>query len=168
MSMREWSRTPPMRAALAALAIAAALFLWTLVRALRADALPAAAPQAVVSLQGMTRGAYRRPADIQVAVENDLFNPDRTAPTTPYRMPGESAPDSKPRPEPPKPSVLGTAVASDGRNFATLKLGDASPVLVHVGDKIGEWIVRSIVRGKVVLESTSGVRAELAVPKPGT
>ncbi len=157
-----------MRAALIALAIAAALFFWTLVRALRADALPAPAPQATVSLQGMARGAYRKPADVQVAVENDLFSPDRSAPSTPYRMPGENAPDNKPKAEPAKPVMLGTAVASDGRNFATLKLGDASPMLVHAGDKIGEWIVRSITRGKVVLESTSGLRAELAVPKPGT
>jgi hypothetical protein len=157
-----------MRAALSALVISAALFLWTLVRALRADALPPATQQAVVSLQAITRNSYRKPADIQIAVQHDLFSPDRNAPSTPYRMPGEKAADDKPKVEPPKPVVLGTVIASDGRSFATLKLGDASPMLVHVGDKIGEWNVRSIARGKVVLESTTGVRAELAVPKPGT
>jgi hypothetical protein len=83
-------------------------------------------------------------------------------------MPGENHPDDKPRAEPIKPFVLGTAVASDGRNFATLQLGDASPVLVHVGDKIGEWVVKAIERGKIVLVSTSGTRADLTVPKPGT
>lgn len=162
------TKTPAMRAALSALGVAAALFLWTLVRALRADALPPATQQAVVSLQAMTRNSYRKPADIQIAVQNDLFASDRSAPSTPYRMPGDKSPDDKPKVEPQKPVVLGTAVASDGRSFATLKLGEASPMLVHVGDKIGEWNVRSIARGKVVLESTSGVRAELAVPKPGT
>ena len=49
--------------------------------------------------------------------------------------------------EPLKPLVLGTAVATDGRSFATLQLGDGSPTLVHVGDKIGEWTVKSIQRG---------------------
>jgi hypothetical protein len=100
-------------------------------------------------------------------VENDLFSPDRTAPDEPYRMPGEASPNDKPRAEPMKPIVLGTAVASDGRNFATLQLGGESPKLVRVGDRIGEWIVRSITRGKVVLESTEGARAELAAPRPG-
>jgi hypothetical protein len=82
-------------------------------------------------------------------------------------MPGESAPDNKPVVEPMKPLVLGTAVANDGRSFATLQLGDATPTLVHVGDKIGEWTVKGIERRKVVLVSTAGTRAELTVPKPG-
>ena len=82
-------------------------------------------------------------------------------------MPGESAPDDKPVVEPMKPLVLGTAVANDGRSFATLRLGDATPTLVHVGDKIGEWTVKAIERSKVVLVSTGGSRAELTVPKPG-
>lgn len=166
MSMR-WRKTPGMRVALASVGLATALFLWTLVRALRVDALPVPAPGPGVSLQSMTRTTYRKPADIQAAVENDLFESDRNAPSTPYRMPGENGSDDKPKVEPMKPVIFGTAVASDGRNFATLKLGTAPPQLVHVGDRIGEWVIRSIARGTVVLESTSGVRAELAVSKPG-
>ena len=81
---------------------------------------------------------------------------------------GESDGKEKPTVEPMKPIVLGTAVATDGRSFATLQLGDASPTLVHVGDKIGEWVVKAIERGKIVLVSTSGTRADLTVPKPGT
>jgi hypothetical protein len=57
-------------------------------------------------------------------------------------------------------------VASDGHNFATLQMGMDSPKLVRVGDRIGEWTVRSIARGKVVLEGTEGNRAELGVPNP--
>jgi hypothetical protein len=167
MSMREWSKTPAMRVALAVLAVAAATFVWTVARALRAEALPALPPAAATSLDAMKRAALKPAADIQVAVENDLFAADRSAPATPYRMPGEKGPDDKQRVEPTKPFVLGTAVASDGRSFATLQLGDGSPTLVHVGDKIGEWVVKSIARGKVVLLSTGGARAELAVPKPG-
>lgn len=167
MTMREWSKAPAMRVALAALGIAALLFLWTLVRALRADALPAAAPAAVANIDALGRGMPRSPADIQGAADNDLFSPDRSAPSAPYRMPGESAPDDKPRIDPPKPIVLGTAVANDGRNFATVQLGTEAPKLVHVGDKIGEWIVKSIGRGKVVLVSADGVRAELGAPNTG-
>jgi hypothetical protein len=57
--------------------------------------------------------------------------------------------------------VLGTAVASDGKHFATLQLGTDSPKLVRVGDRIGDWTVRAISRGKVVVESSQGTRAEL-------
>ena len=94
---------------------------------------------------------------LQAAVENDLFASDRSAPSAPYRMPGETCRDDKPAVEPMKPIVLGTAVATDGRSFATVQLGDGRPTLVHVGDKIGEWVVKAIERGKIVLVSTGGI-----------
>src|SRR5438045_530582 len=144
MSMREFSRAPAMRAALAALAISAALLLWTLVRALRANPLPPAVVAQVASADAMKRGNARPIANVEGAVENDLFAADRSAPATPYRMPGEADPNAKARVEPMKPFVLGTAVATDGHHFATLQLGDAAPKLVRVGDKIGEWVVKSI------------------------
>jgi hypothetical protein len=167
-SMRAWSRTTPMRIALTLLGVAVIVTLWTVVRALRTDPLPDVGPAMVASLEGAKRGAHTPPTDIQVAWDNDLFASDRSAPSNPYRMPGESGSDDKPVVEPLKPTVLGTAVASDGRSFATMQLGDSSPTLVHVGDKIGEWTVKSIARGKVVLLGTTGSRAELGAPKPGT
>ena len=168
MSMREWSRTRGMRVALTALGAAVVVLLWTMVRALRAEPLPTPQPIVVASLETMRRGIARPPADIQGAIENDLFASDRTAPASPYRMPGEHGSDDTPVVEPMKPNVLGTAVATDGRSFATLQLGDASPTLVRVGDKIGEWVVKGIARGKVVLVSNAGSRAELTVSKPGS
>ena len=97
------------------------------VRALRVDALPDVRRTTLASLESIS--ARRRsapPTDIQAAVENDLFSADRSAPAAPYRMPGEHAPDDKPVVEPMKPIVLGTAVATDGRSFATVQLGDAT------------------------------------------
>jgi hypothetical protein len=167
MSLRDSTKLPAMRVALGALVIAVATVGWTFVRALRADPLPEPPRTSVASLDAITHARPRPAADIQAAVENDLFASDRSAPDVPYRMPGEGNDEEK-RAEPMKPVVLGTAVATDGRNFATLQLGDGSPTLVHVGDKIGEWTVRAISRGKVVLLSTGGTRAELAAPKPGT
>jgi hypothetical protein len=164
--MREWARTPTMRIALAVLVASVVVLGWTLVRALRPQPIPNAVPMTLVGLDAVKRVPTRQVADIQAGVENDLFSPDRSAPDTPYRMPGENNPDDKPRVEPQKPIVLGTAVASDGHNFATVQLGMESPKLVRVGDKIGEWTVRSIVRGKVVLEGAEGNRAELGVPNP--
>ena len=168
MSGRARVNTPAMRVALGAVVVALALVLWTLAEALRSQPLPDAPPTTIASLETIRNHSARPPADITTAVDKDLFAPDRAAPDEPYRMPGESDGKEKPTVEPMKPIVLGTAVATDGRSFATLQLGDASPALVHVGDKIGEWVVKAIERGKIVLVSTSGTRADLTVPKPGT
>ena len=167
MMARGITRTSGMRAALAALVVAAAVTAWALDRAVRAPAVPDTPAQTLASLETVARRMPRPPADIQHAVENDLFSPDRSAPDTPYRMPGEARADEAPKPEPAKPVVLGTAVATDGRNFATVQLGSDRPMLVHVGDKIGEWIVRAITRGKLTIVTSDGTRAEITVPKPG-
>jgi len=168
MSMRDLTRSPAMRLALAALALSVGITGWTLVRAFRADALPETPPTTIASLETIRGGAVHPPADIESAVDNDLFADDRSAPGVPYRMPGENVPDDKPAVVPEKPIVLGTAVATDGRHFATVQLSGASPTLVHVGDRIGEWIVRSIERGKIVIVTAGGTRADVTVPKPGT
>jgi hypothetical protein len=167
MTWRSAIKMPGVRIALVAFGAAMVAVGWTLARALRTSAAAGAPVMSVAALEPITRGPVPPPADIQSAVESDLFSRDRSAPSEPYRMPGESAPDNKPVVEPMKPLVLGTAVANDGRSFATLQLGDATPTLVHVGDKIGEWTVKGIERRKVVLVSTAGSRAELTVPKPG-
>jgi hypothetical protein len=167
MSMRDLTSTAGARVALGAFAVAVIVTGWTLVRALRADALPVPPRTTLASLETITRRMPQPPADIQAAVEGDLFANDRSAPATPYRMPGDKDPDA-PAPEPMKPSVLGTAVATDGRSFATLAFSDGRATLVHVGDKIGDWTVKAIARGKVTLVSSGGIRAEITVPKPGT
>jgi len=167
MNGRELVKAPLMRVALGVLGVAIAVLAWTIIRAFHTEPLPPASATTVASLETIGRGTTRRPADIQAAVDNDLFASDRSAPGSPYRMPGERESGGERAVEPLKPLVLGTAVATDGRSFATLQLGDGSPTLVHVGDKIGEWTVKSIQRGRVVLVSTSGTRADLTVPNPG-
>jgi hypothetical protein len=168
MSGRAWTSATGTRVAIGVLTLSVALVLWTLVGALRSEPLPDTLPTTVASLETISNRAPRPPADIMTAVDKDLFASDRSAPDAPYRMPGESDEKDKPTVEPMKPIVLGTAVATDGRSFATLQLGDAPPTLVRVGDKIGEWVVKAIERGKIVLVSTSGTRTDLTVPKPGT
>ena len=161
-------RSPAVRAGILAMLVALGIVTRTIVHVVRAAPVPEVPASTSVNVAQLTRGPMPPPADIQSAVENDLFSPDRSAPTTPYRMPGERDVSDGPVVEPVKPAVLGTAVATDGRNFATMQLGDERPVLVHVGDKIGEWTVKSIGRGKVVLVTAAGARADLTVPKPGT
>jgi hypothetical protein len=167
VSAPAWTRSSGTRTALAALALAIGVTGWALVNAIRADALPDVPVATPVGLASISRGVVAPPADVQAAVENDLFSLDRSAPSGRYRMPGEHAADDKPDAEPTKPLVLGTVVATDGRSFATVQLGDARPTLVHVGDRIGEWTVRAIARGKITIVSPGGNRVDVTVPKPG-
>ena len=168
MTMRSWGESPGMRIALCALGIAAVIMVWTVVNALRVVHVPIVPVNAITTLETMSHGSAQPTVDIEAAVDKDVFSPDRAAPSSPYRMPDEHKADDMQVIEPEKPLVLGTAVATDGRHFATVQLGDASPTLVHVGDRIGEWIVRAIERGKIVLVSAGGTRTNVTVPKPGT
>jgi hypothetical protein len=165
-SLRAWMKTPALRGAIVLLLVAIATVAWTLVHAVRAEPLPETPPSN--GAEPIKRAVPPGPADVQAAVESDLFASDRSAPSAPYRLPGEKSPEVKQAAEPPKPVVLGTAVANDGKSFATLQLGDDRPTLVHVGDKIGDWVVRAIDRGKVTIINSSGGRADLVVPKPGS
>ncbi len=165
--VRGWLETPAMRGAIVLLLVSIATLAWTLVHAVRADPLPETPPSAN-GAEPIKRAVPPGPADVQAAVESDLFASDRSAPSAPYRLPGEKSAEVKQAAEPPKPVVLGTAVANDGKSFATLQLGEDRPTLVHVGDKIGEWVVRAIDRGKVTIINSSGGRADLVVPKPGS
>ena len=169
MMLRGWRQSVPLQASVVTLAIAAGVNAWALTRALRVPPLPESPPAAIAGLETMQAGSARKPkTDIEAAVDNNVFSSDRSAPAAPYRMPGEPDPNARPVAQPDKPLVLGTAVATDGRHFATVQMRDGSPKLVYVGDKIGEWTVRAIERGKVTLLSTGGIRAEVIVPKPGS
>jgi hypothetical protein len=165
--VRAWLKTPAMRGAIVLLLVSIATVAWTLVHAVRAEALPETAPSSNGG-EPIKRAIPPGPADVQAAVESDLFAADRSAPGAPYRLPGEKSAEVKQAAEPPKPVVLGTGVANDGKSFATLQLGEDRPTLVHVGDKIGEWVVKAIDRGKVTIINPSGGRADLVGPKPGS
>ena len=168
MSARRWTASPGMRVALAALGASVIVAGWTLVDALRIDPVPDPPAMRLAGLETTGGRSSRRRVDLNAVVENDLFAPDRAAPDAPYRMPGESGPNDAPVAQPEKPLLLGTIVATDRRSYATVQLGGGRPTLVHVGDKIGEWSVKAIERGKIVLVTAGGARADVAVPKPGS
>ncbi len=168
MSARGFTSHTGLRAATGVLAVSVIVTTWTLVNALRAEAIPEVPPSSFASLQGITHGQKRARADIATVVENDLFSADRSAPDTPYRMPGDPDPNEKAVALPEKPLLLGTGVATDHRNFATVQLGADRPTLVRVGDKIGLWVVRSIERNKITLVTATGAKVDIGVPRPGT
>jgi hypothetical protein len=168
MMPRGWRGSVPLQAALVALGLAVLTSGWTTVRAVRVEPIVDPPSTAIASLETIRRAPARAKSDVESTVENNVFSIDRSAPVAPYRMPGEPDPNARAVAQPEKPLVLGTAVATDGRHFATVQMRDGPPILVRIGDKVGEWTVRAIERGKIVLVSGNGVRAELTVSKPGT
>ncbi len=163
---RDWTASGGMRAALGVCAVALLLCGWSLRNALHFT--PVVAAPATISV---TAGALDAPpatsaVNVGVAIDADLFAPDRKAPAARYRMPGESAP--KTVEEPPQPVVLGTAVAADGTSFATCQFQSARLLMVRVGDKVGDYTVKSIERGRVVFATPAGKSFEVLGPRAGS
>jgi type IV pilus biogenesis protein PilP len=105
--------------------------------------------------------------DVQAVGANDVFQPDRSALPSRYRMPGESAPDATPAAEAPRPAVLGTVLSTDGSNFATCQLPGGRPTLVRVGDRLGDYTVTSIGRDVVTFKTAGGATIEVTTKRPG-
>ncbi len=169
MTGRAWTAGRGMRAALGALVAAAGALGWTLVGALRVDVV-APAPAAVAITQGaLDVPTPPAPVDVGAAAGTDLFAVTRRAPAVRYRPPdavlvtGPAAPQ-----EPPKPVVLGTAVAAGGSSFATCQFASSRLLMVRVGDHVGNYVVTSIERGSVVFTTPDGKRLEIFAPRPGS
>jgi hypothetical protein len=133
------------------------------VRAIQVEAVPDAAA-APIDATMLSRSGAKEAADIGTAVEHDPFSASRTAPSRRYALPWEAG-EAKVTEAAPKPLVLGTAVALDGKSFATCQLGTDLPRIVHIGDKLGEYTVKSITRGRVVFTTSSGNALDVSALK---
>ena len=166
MSDREWISTRGGRAALGTLAFSAALFAWTLSRAIRIQPVPELPMPEFAANTALAAPAAAGAIDVGVAVETDPFAADRSAPEHRYRVPGEEGPDASAMEAAAEPVVLGTAWSDATHSFATVQLGDSRSVIMHVGDKIGQYTVKSIERGRVVFTTPSGKKLEILELKP--
>ena len=164
---RESLAQPLVRAALGLLAICGLLAAWTLARVITkpGEVVIATTLSSPSTVQPIPQHA---PSNVGEAIENDPFSPFREPPPHRYRLPGEEAPAAATvKEEPPVPVVLGTAVMGAGHDFATCQLAGAAPTIVHVGDKVGEYTVKSIARGVVVFTKPGGKTLEIAALKSG-
>jgi hypothetical protein len=64
--------------------------------------------------------------------------------------------------------VLGVALAADGSSFATCQFQSSRLLMVRVGDKIGDYTVRIIERGRVVFATPAGKTFEVLAPRAGS
>jgi hypothetical protein len=106
--------------------------------------------------------------NIAAAVSADPFNPKRQAPAIPYRLPGEA--DAEPAgraSRSPQIRLLGTVVFVQGGGFVTCQIGNERPVMVRVGEKIGNYTLKSVARGSAVFTGPTGETLQVAAPQPG-
>jgi hypothetical protein len=164
---REWTAGTGMRAALGALALAVVLCGWTTAHALRVSDVRAAPATVSIVPGALDAAPAPSPVDVAAAFGVDLFSPQRTPPAARYRMPGEAAPAAAAE-DAPKPIVLGTAIAPDGSSFATCQFQSARLLMVRVGDKIGDYVVKAIERGRVVFATPAGKTFEVLAPRAGS
>jgi len=64
--------------------------------------------------------------------------------------------------------VMGTVVDSSGASFAICQLGAAPAVILHVGQRIGEYELRRVEKGGAMFLTLAGDRVERRVARAGT
>jgi hypothetical protein len=166
VSDREWTQTNAGRATIAALAASTVIALWTLVHAIRIAPVPEIAAPQFAANGALTASTAASSVDVAAAVERDPFAADRSAPANRYRAPGEESDDDSPKAPAVEPVVLGTAASDATHAFATIQLADSHATIMHVGDKIGQYTVKSIERGHVVFTTPSGKKLDIPELKP--
>jgi len=166
--MARLPQAPLIRTAIVTLAVAFALLVTSLVRAIRVTPVEAATTTTQSELVRITSTPPAPEIDLEAVGANGIFQPDRTAMPYRYRMPGEEAPNDAGAPEPIRPVVLGTVLATDGSHFATCQMPGGRPTVVRVGDKLGEYTVLAIDRHKVAFKNAAGKTVEITVTRPGT
>jgi hypothetical protein len=149
-----------MRPALAALVAAVALVAWSAARLADADTLPPPAAGDPLAVPNVTLA--RTPPARRSTPDDDLFSADRTPRDARYALPGERVAAEPSAAQ--TPIVLGTALATDGRSFVSASLGDGPPRILHVGDTLGPFTLRSIDRRLVSFSRASGGRVDV---RPG-
>jgi hypothetical protein len=154
------------RVRLAALLIGAAfvVLVTAIIGAIRVDAVNAAAPPAAVPDSALRFASLGTATNVAAANARDLFTDDRRAPAQRYLMPGE--PEVTETAPPPLPTVLGTAIGSDGRHFAIVQSGGGGPTIIRANAQVGGYTVLSIERGKVAFRGADGVRFTVDASKP--
>ena len=166
---RELLSRPIVRGALSVLAVSVVVVVWATARALTPQDDANTRVVAFDASSAIAPLPPKIPAELGIAIVNDLFAQDRAEPNSRYRLPGEEvATAAAPAPPPVLPVVLGTAAMGEGRGFATCQLGEGRPVIVRVGDKLGEYTVKSIERGRVAFTTAAGKALEISALKTGT
>lgn len=162
-----WLRWTPLRVAIGALVASTVIAGYTLVRALQLSEIPVASMPVLPNPTDLTASAPRIGVDIPAAIDRDVFDPSRVAPTNRYLLASEIEDIETPAAPLPRVVVLGIALADGGRSFATCQVGADRPTIVRVGDKLGPYKIKAIESKRVVLTLPSGAVETVAALTSG-
>lgn len=154
--------------ALGTLGAAIMLLLVTGLRGLLVEPLPVAAGGGI---DRAAVGAAPRTAvtgqEVALVLRADPFHPERRAPATRFRFPGEGAPTG-PAVSVAALKLIGVALIEEGRSFALVQAGGDAPRLVRVGEIIGGYTLRRVERDRAIFAGPDGKVQEFRVTKAGT
>jgi hypothetical protein len=108
-------------------------------------------------------------SEMDDAVDLDPFHPERRRPQIRYELPG-SAPVEKPTgpvPVADPVELLGTVIVTGGRSFAMCQ-SNAGTQVVHVGEKVAGYTLKSVEQGSAVFVSPEGKSMNVSVKKTGS
>lgn len=114
-----------------------------------------------------TGGVATSDGDITATISADLFAPDRTAPSIPYRIARVTA-GVAPAVFVQPVVVIGTVINANGRSFAMCQLGAEGPRVVYVGQRIGTLTLVSVGQGSAVFTNETGARVVINALKAGS
>ena len=154
--------------ALVAAALSILLMLVALGRSLVVAPLPGAeGAEAKTAPTALARTTAAGASEIAVVLRADPFAPERHAPATRFRLPGEAAATNAVV-TPAALRLIGVALIADGRSFALVQAGGDTPRLVRIGEKIGGYTLRRVERDRATFAGPDGKSQEYRVTKAGT
>ena len=141
--------------------------MWSVRDAVRTDPLPALEqPPAAGDVERTERRAATR-VNIASAVDADPFNPQRKRPDEPYRFPGEVVQtQAQGGPRAQQLRLIGTVAAIRGGGFVFCQIGSQPAQLVHVGQQIGPYTLKTVEAGRAVFTGPAGTTLELTISQP--
>jgi hypothetical protein len=158
------------RIALLALIGGAGLFGAAAISALRVPPLPSRYDvNAIAPIGALNRPAATDADAIEQAVANDPFQSTGEAPATRYGSAAipvtvQDAAGGNGR-QSASIRLLGTVIDRDGASFALCQLEGTTVKMVHAGQQIGQYKLRSITPGGAVFEGEDGAHLELKVSR---
>lgn len=135
--------------------------------AVRATLIGYAAPPTVATWSDAGAPMHRWSPDSLAArlTAHNPFVASRRAPSVRYRLaiPGDALAGLplEEALEPSRPVVHGTAVSSDGRGFAMCAIDGQPVTVVRVGDRLADYTVVAIGRGRVTFRDAQGQRLDI-------
>lgn len=168
---------PLTRLAQTALLVAGAVFVWSVIGAVRLTPTPTVEAGAHVGDGSATAAAVPSVSDSGIvrAVEHDMFAESREAPTRVYTLaetssgePSEVAGEVMNAEATVEwPTVQGTAVGATGDGFAMCAAPGGPVIVVRPGEMVGSFTVVQIERTRVVFRDAAGRRQTVeAVASP--